>query len=198
MANISVIPIQLPKNITITAPNEISEEPIISQEKTRVDKPILETTKNESISKYLEQDDDDFEDEKVLKNPNRNTENIIVSRNITYNTILSTKPAFTPLPDGIQISASFLIGHSIQEIDWCGDSYDVIFVRNNNGSIYRSSGKGKSFRTITQKLIDIGEASIDDTESIGLAVNIIRSKALPSTLIIIGSTGIDWITNDCG
>ena len=104
--------------------------------------------------------------------------------------------AFTFAED-IEITASVIKGQRIQEIDWCGEMYDNAFIRTNTGSIYRSEDKGKSFTSITKRLITQGQNTLDSDE-VGFAKDMIVSESNPNTLAIIGTSGANWITDNCG
>jgi hypothetical protein len=98
--------------------------------------------------------------------------------------------------EDIQISTSKLNGTSVDQIIWCGDEYDYMFIRTSNGTVYRSQDRGKIFTPITEKLLDVGKD--DSVDSIGFAILLVQSKVSKQTLAILGSDRVNWITNNCG
>ena len=98
--------------------------------------------------------------------------------------------------EDIQVAASKLIGLSVEQIIWCGDEFDYMFIRTSNGTVYRSQDRGKIFTPITEKLLDVGKD--DDIDTNGFAVLLVKSKASNETLAILGYDRINWITNNCG
>lgn len=86
----------------------------------------------------------------------------------------------------------------IQETIWCGDNNNVVLIRTEYNSVYRSIDHGETFKLITKKMLKAAERVISEAEEIGEVTRIIRSEADSGILVFIGNKGVHWVSSNCG
>lgn len=100
------------------------------------------------------------------------------------------KPA--PQVDGTKLDGV------MQELVWCGDENQIIIIRTETNSVYRSENRGASFKKITKHMQKAADEIVDDSAEIGDVTNIIKSEANNTTIVFIGNKGVMWVSTNCG
>eukprot|EP00826_Nyctotherus_ovalis_P055705 TRINITY_DN7426_c0_g1_i11.p1 TRINITY_DN7426_c0_g1~~TRINITY_DN7426_c0_g1_i11.p1 ORF type:complete len:806 (-),score=246.22 TRINITY_DN7426_c0_g1_i11:25-2442(-) len=85
----------------------------------------------------------------------------------------------------------------IHDVIWC-DSSRVMLVHTENNDVHRSTDNGESFVKITRSMKKREEKNIENSQEIGLVLNIVKSEADSKSLIFIGRKDAVWVSKDCG
>lgn len=86
----------------------------------------------------------------------------------------------------------------MQEYVWCGDENEVVLIRTESNSVYRSDDRGVTFKRITKHMQKVAEEIVEESGEIGDVTNIIKSEADGKTLVFVGNKGVFWVSTNCG
>lgn len=86
----------------------------------------------------------------------------------------------------------------MQELIWCGESNQVVIIRTETNSVYRSDNRGVNFKKITKHMQKVADEIVDNSGEIGDVTNMIKSEADDNTVVFVGSKGVIWVSNNCG
>ena len=86
----------------------------------------------------------------------------------------------------------------VQDSLFCGTDLDVILVLTLKNSVYRSENGGFAWRQLKEILVRQGRATSGDPRSIGKVVSLQLSPVDKRLVVMLGSKGINWLSDDCG
>ena len=85
------------------------------------------------------------------------------------------------------------------DLAWCGIQNEVIIILTSKHSIYRSIDKGMHWSLLNDIFKNTGMNELEETSNeIGQISSIVQSSADKNLLIFLGSSGINWISENCG
>lgn len=96
------------------------------------------------------------------------------------------------------LKSFYKLDDEIQETVWCGEDNNVILVRTEANSVYRSDDRGDTFVRITKKMHKSAEQIVDNSTEIGEVTRIIKLDADNRILLFVGNRGVFWISSNCG
>ena len=86
----------------------------------------------------------------------------------------------------------------IQETVWCGPNNNIILLRTQSSTVYRTEDQGQTFTRITKKMKKAAEIVVDSSTEIGQVTRIVKSDADDSVVVFMGNKGVFWVSEDCG
>ena len=86
----------------------------------------------------------------------------------------------------------------IQNVLFCGADNEVMLGLTKKRSVYRSENKGFSWRPLQTILQREGTAQAEAGQNLGQVTTIKQSPVDPRLVVMIGSKGINWFSDDCG
>lgn len=94
---------------------------------------------------------------------------------------------------------AFDIDSTPRDLIWCGNNRDNILLLTENSSLYRSEDKGFTWKKLNDILINKGQEQLEpDDEQIGKVSEILLSPVDKNLVIILGTHGINWVSENCG
>ena len=102
-----------------------------------------------------------------------------------------------PNTDTVELQALDL-DSPVTDVLFCGADSEVLLALTQKRSVYRSENKGFSWRLLQNILEREGMAQAEDTKSIGQVTNLKKSPVDPRLVVMLGSKGINWFSDDCG
>jgi len=98
----------------------------------------------------------------------------------------------------VQFEMNFLDAPLI-DITWCGPKKNVIFMLTEASTLYKSVDDGFTGHALTDHLKKLGRAELaGQNVQVGQVSRILQSPVDKSLLLIVGTEGVSWITEDCG
>ena len=86
-----------------------------------------------------------------------------------------------------------------KDLRWCGSGNKIAFMLTSENSIYRTEDKGKHWQKMNDLFTNLGKEELEEKETeVGKVSYIIQLNADPTTLILLGTKGINWVAKDCG
>jgi hypothetical protein len=111
--------------------------------------------------------------------------------------LISTLMLVSAVPKSDSVDFQLLeLDSPISSLKFCGEDSDTILVITQNNSVYRSDSYGSTWRKLNDMLQR--EASKIPNSSATKVTSFELSRADPSLIVMIGNTGINWISEDCG
>jgi len=92
----------------------------------------------------------------------------------------------------------YKLDDEIQETVWCGHDNNVILVRTEANSVYRSEDRGETFTRITKRMQKTAEQVVENSAEIGEVTRIIKIEADNNILLFVGNRGVFWVSTNCG
>jgi len=95
-----------------------------------------------------------------------------------------------------EIIATKLDGRILERV-FCGKNNEILLIRTENNTVYRSENYGQSFTQITESFEKSNEEILSESSQIGEISNILKSEADEKLLIFVGIKGFLWSTQNC-
>jgi len=95
-------------------------------------------------------------------------------------------------------SSTYELDSPVQDTLLCGYKQDILLVLTQNHSVYRSDNSGFSWKHLKSLLMREGRAHADSPRTIGEVLSLQVSPVDPHLLVMLGSRGINWFSDDCG
>ena len=86
-----------------------------------------------------------------------------------------------------------------EDLIWCGNARDTIFILTETSSVYKSTDKGFSWKNLNDEFSSTAELERESpTDKLGKVSRMIHSPVDKSLIIFLGSEGFSWIVEGCG
>lgn len=95
-------------------------------------------------------------------------------------------------------SSTYGLDSPVQDTVMCGFKQDVLLILTQAHSVYRSDNSGFSWKQLKSLLMREGRANADSPRTIGEVVSLQVSPVDKHLLVMLGSKGINWFSDDCG
>jgi len=87
---------------------------------------------------------------------------------------------------------------SPNDLVWCGQNNEYVFVITNKNTVYKSSDKGMNWIKLSETFSNVAKDELSNNQKEeGLVTQIIKSPADKTLLIFLGTKGINWIGENC-
>ena len=87
---------------------------------------------------------------------------------------------------------------SPNDLVWCGQNNEYVFVITNKNTVYKSSDKGMNWIKLSETFSNLAKDELSNNQKEeGLVTQIIQSPADKTLLIFLGTKGINWIGENC-
>ena len=86
----------------------------------------------------------------------------------------------------------------VQDTILCGFKQDILLVLTQSHSVYRSDDSGFTWKQLRSLLMREGRAHADSPRTIGDVLSLQVSPVDKKLLVMLGSKGINWFSDDCG
>ena len=112
--------------------------------------------------------------------------------------LLSTSLA-KPIAPKDKVDFNFFEFHDeVVDLLWCGRQNEAVLVKNKGGTVYQSLDRGSNWKLLRGELQKTGKAAAGVAHDIGNVASMIQSPVDDNLVVLLGTNGVNWVTEDCG